>query len=329
MKIDIHNYEALMLDYLDGILEEGLSREMEAFLLMHPHIADDLEGIEELQLSQFNHEPLEEAFIDQLKKKKISPFEQIHENNYHTFFIGHWEGDLNPAEEKTLQVFLAHNDFLKSDFETFKTIQLNPSQSIIYEGKSSLKKKNNKVIAMWSVASSVAALLLLAFWIFNPTAPRETQYYQGIQARYLSSLEVNETPVSLRETSQELLPNLVFVEEEIILPSRLETPNKMNPIQEQLALQEHQWKNELLMIQSLTFDRNQTKSQIDWASLPENKTRGPIKLISSLLWNTTKGQVKNMGQDFIQEDLKLIGSENFKEITGGIISVKKPVKEVE
>ena len=31
MKIDIHNYEALMLDYLDGILEEGLTREMEAF----------------------------------------------------------------------------------------------------------------------------------------------------------------------------------------------------------------------------------------------------------------------------------------------------------
>lgn len=329
MRIDIHNYEAYMLDYLDGNLDEAMIKEMEAFLLMHPHIAEGLEDLDEIQLSVEDEKHLENTFLHQLKKKQIIASESINDNNYQDFFIAYWEGDLNGMEESNLQAFLAQNDQLIPEYKELGAIKLNPPTEIYYPEKPSLKKKNNKVIALWSVASSVAALLLLSFWIFSPSAQREHYSYESIAPRYLSSLQINKRVNTLIDPDIDMKPHIVFEENTIIILERMEIPEMMSPRLEQLAQENNQWQGELLMIQSLAFDRNQMNSQVDWASLPGDKNRGSFKLISSILWKTTKGQVKNMSNDLIQEDVKLFGSNNIEELTGGIISVKRPVKEVE
>jgi len=329
MKIDIHNYEAYMMDYLDGNLEMSLLKEMEAFLLVHTDIAEDLEDIDEIQLSDLSASSLDDAFIIQLKKKQIIAHDTINDKNYSHFFIGHWEGDLIQKEAISLEHFLAVNEFLKPEFESYKDLKLKPSLGILFQDKSALKRKNNKMIALWSAASSVAALLLLSFWLFNPTIQRDIQSYETISSRYLSSLEIEETSPILKESSLELQAELFYMEEELLFATRLESPEILSPRQDLISLTDLQWQNELAMIQSMAFDRNGMQSQIDWASLPGDKNRGPIKMISSLLWNTTKGQVKNMGNEFIQEDAKLFATGNLEELTGGIISIKKPVKEVE
>lgn len=329
MKIDIHNYETYMMDYLDGNLEVDLIEEMEAFLLMHPDIAEDIEDVAEIQLSNIGSNSLDHDFILELKKKEIIAHDPIHEKNYQDFFIGHWEGDLNQKEALSLQHFLASNSFLVAEYEKFKNIKLKPSLGLLYSDKTALKRKNNKLIALWSVASSVAALLLLAFWLFSPSSQREIQLYEPISSRYLSAITLEETTHALEVIPLNLEAKLIYIEEEVLFASRLESPDRLTPRQNPISLTDLQWQNELAMIQSMAFDRNLMQSQIDWASLPGDKNRGTIKLISSLLWNTTKGQVKNMGTDFIQEEAKLFGSENLGELTGGFISIKKPVKEVE
>jgi len=330
MKINIHNYEVYILDFLDGNLELGLIKEMQAFLLLNPNIAEEIEGLQEIKLSPNSNDLLDDSFSNQLKKRQIIATGPIHASNYQEYFIGFWEGDLCPEDYKSMQLFLKNNPFLQSDFDSYKTIKLNPTLSVVYPSKASLKRKNKGVIALWSFASSVAALLLLAFWLFQGQSSRLTPNYDSIQPVYLSHLSITKKAAALEEAS--LLKSQLRILEfapEPLKNERLERNEKLDSRENQLLLADVQWQNELLLIQSLTFDKSQMHSQIDIASIPSDRNTGAIKLISKLLWNTTKGQVKNMGDELVQDDIKLFSSNSIEELTGGIISIKKSTKEIE
>jgi anti-sigma factor RsiW len=70
MSINIDNYEQYVIDYLDGNLDEIKSEEMAAFLLLHPAIAEDLDGLSAMKLESEVKEPLNQYFISQLKKNR-------------------------------------------------------------------------------------------------------------------------------------------------------------------------------------------------------------------------------------------------------------------
>ena len=64
-KITINNYEAFVLDYVEGNLDEATIHELKAFVINHPELDIDLE---DLDLPTMNEEKIEFGFKTELKK---------------------------------------------------------------------------------------------------------------------------------------------------------------------------------------------------------------------------------------------------------------------
>lgn len=217
-RIDIHNYEAFLLDYFEGNLNEELTAELKAFTMAHPELDIDLDDIdlpvfakedisfddketllkkedeffnEELlnyiernlspeQLAQFelkiagdsNLAKEVEAFrktilpvdsTETLENKNSLPKsedELILSNRA----IAYYEKELPLKERLEFQSELPFNSELRKEVELIQKTKLVADTTIVYPSKEGLKKKETKVIALFSfrnVASIAAALLLL------------------------------------------------------------------------------------------------------------------------------------------------------------------------
>lgn len=331
MRIDIHNYEEFVLDFLEGNLNEQKTEEMKAFLLMHPDISEDLEGLDEVVLEAENQTILHADFTNQLKKTKINALASINEDNFEELLIAELEQDLNPTQEQELKDFILLNPQLKQEQELTHRLKIQADATVVFSHKSSLKKKNSAVIALWTISSSVAAILLISFWLFNlPSSNSRLPDIQSLQSIEIARISIESSSAPLQEKIEEAqisaLP--LDIESEYIRP-QLESISRLTSVKSQIALEDQSWKNEMILLQAYAFDKNQRETQIDLADFPATNKSGPIKLISSMLWKTTKASVKNFGDDLIGDDAKLFSAENIGDLTGGMFQIKRPSKEVE
>lgn len=65
----------------------------------------------------------------------------INRNNYEIYFLDYRENQLTPGEVADLMLFLEQNQDLKSEFDEFENISINPDENITYKSKESLKKQ--------------------------------------------------------------------------------------------------------------------------------------------------------------------------------------------
>lgn len=328
MSINIHNYEAFVMDFLEGNLDKMKMQEMSTFLLLHPDIAMEIEDLEKIQIQPEAKIHLNNSFSEGLKKTAIKDKGIIHEENYESYFLAKLENDLNADEEILLADFLQENPSLDKEYQLVQSLSLKADENIVFQHKNSLYKKDQKVIVFWSIASSVAAILLLAFWIFQPSPIQTRERLNILASKTLKGIELENNKINLLDDKFQLEAVSVFVAAEVdpveVRTERLPAPNKLvsSSIQA-IAINENRWKNEMVLLQSYAFERTQMASQTNWEALPADQKLSAFKLISSMIWKTTKGQVKNMSQDLIQEDLKFWNSNNLEQLTGGFVSYKK------
>jgi hypothetical protein len=69
---------------------------------------------------------------------------KINRENYEAYFLDYLENNLSPELVAELMVFLEDNPDLKSELESFENIQLEPENSIRFDGKKTLMKKDLK-----------------------------------------------------------------------------------------------------------------------------------------------------------------------------------------
>lgn len=324
MNINIDNYELFVMDYLEGTLDTMEAQEMSTFLLLHPDIAMEIDDLENAKLTLEPELKLETDFIASLKKNEIIEVENINEENYAQFFISNLENDINDKDSQNLKTFLKINPNLVSEFHQQQNTKLIPDENITFLHKESLKKKDRKVFVLWPKTASVAALLLLSFWIFKPNElKREVYTIEEIEPKKLSSLFVDREEINLAAYKtlfvDELIDESIFVNSDITRYATL--PKRVIPLQKQIPLPDEQWKNEMLLMQSFVFNRDQLSPQIDYAFFTDEKTSA-FRLISSVLWKTTKGQIKNISDEIIQDDLKIWQAGKLQALTNNYISVK-------
>lgn len=65
---------------------------------------------------------------------------EINKNNYETFILDYYEGNLAKKQADELMLFLAENPKLKKEFDCFENITLSPDLTIKFEDKEKLKK---------------------------------------------------------------------------------------------------------------------------------------------------------------------------------------------
>ena len=324
MSINITNYELYVMDYLEGNLESLKKKEMETFLLLHPNIAHEIEGLNKIKITDRNTRKLDLDFSLSLKKNEVIELEQISEENYEEVFIADLEQDLSIQEQQKLALFLKENPGLQPEFKQQQSTILQPNKNIVFKNKALLKKKN-RLVVLWPSIATVAAILFLSFWLFKPQEiNRSPVLLSKIDNKTINRINFTPTVIQL-QTNRRLTASFTPDVLEKTEARAVIKINKLSPIPcQQIAINGNDWEKEMVLMQSFAFHRNQLYVVNEY---PQEKRKSVVSMISSLLWKTTKGQIRNMKDNIVNENYKFLQANNIKDITGGFIAVRPIGKE--
>lgn len=198
--INIENYEAFYLDFLEGNLKEEETRAFELFLEQHP----DLKVDEELpNLSEQLNLSLDRDFLSSMKMFNVT--ENITENNCEQFMIAAVEEILPTTKKIELNDFLAKRNDLRSEFAFYEKTKLVADFNVTYTEKSSLKK--GFVIPMYAKFVAIAASLILVLLFFPSTNSVKENYFTA------------------RREKQELNPKIEKNEKTVVVGDDIVTEN--------------------------------------------------------------------------------------------------------
>lgn len=173
--INRNNYEAYLIDYLDGKLSAVEVSEVLLFLEQHPHIKEELNGLKEMHLSE---QDLPGPDFSSLMK----PTYKDEKQKFEALIIGKIEGDTTPEEDSLLQKGLQLYPELVHDNYLFEQTKLTPDTTIIFPNKNTLKKGGWIVPLFQSGYSRAAAIALLAVgvWMLMNVQPQQEKSLANI-----------------------------------------------------------------------------------------------------------------------------------------------------
>lgn len=120
-EINLHNYEAIAIDYLEGNLSDKEHTAFLLFLEQHPQIREELDGISEITI------PIDESYYYEkasLKKQEIG----ISTEDLDLLLIKKLEGELTNQEEKNLSA-IWELDQVQNAWELIQCTQLTSTES--------------------------------------------------------------------------------------------------------------------------------------------------------------------------------------------------------
>lgn len=111
-RIDHSNYEAWLLDKLEGQLTPEQERELEAFLLAHPELAPVDPELPVVDPMSGTLSTLDKALL----KRSIPPVGMVDDKHVDDHLIARLEGDLDAARSEALRTYLlAHPEWQRAD----------------------------------------------------------------------------------------------------------------------------------------------------------------------------------------------------------------------
>lgn len=117
MKIDKNNYEAFLLDYIEGNLSAEMTAELMLFLQQNPEIET---GIEDFKIISLKKEDASFDSKNELKRKEFVVNDDLIEG----LIISFVNGDLSKAEEKKLLTIVSENPEYKKLLEQYQSTRL-------------------------------------------------------------------------------------------------------------------------------------------------------------------------------------------------------------
>lgn len=160
MRINLNNYEAFFLDYMEGKLGPVQVRELFAFLAMHPELKQELDEFEEVVLGE------DIVFENKHTLKKTEYSEDS--------LIAYTEGLMTPAERRKLELLAAENKELQKEVALYALSRMQPDASIRFRAKAKLKRGGLVVFLQSNPVymRAAAAVLLLSglFLLVNKIA---------------------------------------------------------------------------------------------------------------------------------------------------------------
>ena len=157
-KIDLNNYEAYFLDFMEGTLSAEEKHDLFAFLELHPELKDEMEddfGVLELMPERVLFDGKESLKIDE-NELILTP------NTVNDVMVASIEGQLSKEHNQQLEAYVkSHN--LQKAFSYYKATILKPDTSIVYKEKQKLKAKTGVVISLPFITrvASIAAVGLI------------------------------------------------------------------------------------------------------------------------------------------------------------------------
>ncbi len=135
-RIDYSNYEAWLLDRLEGNLTPAQEQELDAFLAAHPELdpgLDELPTLDQLDVA------LSTADKDALKRA-LPPTGQPSTTNIDDFLVGRLEGDLSTEQLTALRLFLQAHPELQRSARLYDLVKLVP-EAMAFAAKRDLERQ--------------------------------------------------------------------------------------------------------------------------------------------------------------------------------------------
>jgi len=217
-----NNYEAFLLDYVEGNLSPEHTAELMLFFENNPELKEDLDGFEILSLN-----PSNESLADK-KALKIDE-EKITALTFDDFAIAEIEGLNSDKQSEELAIFLKQNPSKQKEFEAYQKTKL-AAPVVVFEDKPVLKR-DQKVIPLYWWYTSAAAVILALFLLkgINWSDEKVTP----IIANEIENVETNKTPINNVETvvEEHLIAEEPEVNEQLEKEDKIIVqPKKQEPI---------------------------------------------------------------------------------------------------
>ncbi len=170
MDINRNNYEAYLLDLLEGRLTTQEVQAVRNFLLMNPDCAKETK--------EPNFWSLEKSSIvfpgkEQLKKEIPDASFMLTESNFDLFSIARLEGDLTDKQEKDHTEMVSKNRDKRKEWAEWQQTKMIVAP-IIFPHKNQLKRRkriNGRVIWISVLSSAAAIALIFTLLRIDPGAP--------------------------------------------------------------------------------------------------------------------------------------------------------------
>ncbi len=170
MDINRNNYEAFLLDLLEGRLSVEEERELNEFLKHHP---EHVVNLPDTELWRLEKSHVSFPARDRLKKEFPVADTRLSGANFDLFSIARMEGDLTPQQEEEHRSMVSRDKRREKEWSVWQKARLVPEQ-IQFHGKKSLKRQRAvKSRVVWLSAISVAATVALLVILFrmDPVVP--------------------------------------------------------------------------------------------------------------------------------------------------------------
>ncbi len=210
MRIDINNYEEVIVDFLDGKLDNNAIAELFLFLDQNPKIKAEFNLLNENQLV-IEAEPISFDFSSLIKKEKLNVAD------YAEKLIALLENDINLEETKKLEAEMKAYPELAAEFELFKKTKLVAETNIIFANKASLtKNKAFAIIPLFTRFSAIAAVfiaIIITVYFFN-NDNNKTEFANNLEN-------------SIAKSKQDSIMNIIKSKNNIPNQLQLENEKKM------------------------------------------------------------------------------------------------------
>jgi hypothetical protein len=214
MEINRENYQAFLLDLLEGALTPEKEREVRDFLSKHPDCAEGFQQAEPWALDPFT---VRFPGKDRLIKTLPDRFSLLTPFNFDMFSIARLEGDLTPEQEADHERMVEGSPERLSEWLEWKSTKLT-AEAVSWPEKSKLKKPRTiQTRTLWIGLVSAAATVVLVLTLVRNHRELSEQLYPeketagnaipGSIPGYLSQTGANrpmpdETEVPLSETGK-------------------------------------------------------------------------------------------------------------------------------
>jgi hypothetical protein len=163
--ISINNYEEWFVLYMDNELAAAQKKMVEDFLLLHPHLQEELDLLLDTRLPQ-------EEVIFSGKEELLAPSMKL--NNVEEALLLYLDNELPAAETKKVEERLASDKNFRLQYQLLQKTKPDAAEVILYPNKEELYRRADRrvLFPVWMRAAAALVLLLTGgyFFVLNQNA---------------------------------------------------------------------------------------------------------------------------------------------------------------
>ncbi len=199
MTININNFEAYLLDYLEGNLDPLLTADLMAFLAENPEYESWLPEYDgNLSLSQTLVCPHKNNL-----KKEFADVPEITPDNFDEFCIASCEGLLDEGQDSRLSDYISRHPDKKRDLDLYRVLRLQPDPALQFKDKEKLKKNRllpfSRNYAYYALGLAASFTLILLLVTHKPAGP---VYTESVPVRAVKPVAIPYPAPRIKEVRQ-------------------------------------------------------------------------------------------------------------------------------